>query len=68
MTFEPHTRSPTQHRQKRQDIHRNVLTQLHAEVALVVAKLAEKAAQVVAVEITAKHHKHSANQDKKTMA
>ena len=68
MTFKPHTRSPTQHHQKCQDIHRNVLAKLHAEAALAVAKLAEKAAQVVAMEITAKHHKHSVNQDKKTMA
>ena len=45
-----------------------MLTKLHAEAALMVAKPQEKAAQVVAVENVAKHHKHSTNQDKKTMA
>ena len=35
--------------------------------ALAFTKPAEKVVQVVAVEILAKHHKHSANQDKRTM-
>ena len=70
VTFKPHThnRGPTQHHQKCQDILRNMLTKLHAEAALMVAKPQEKAAQVVAVENVAEHHKHSMNQDKKTMA
>ena len=44
VTFKPHTHtcSPTQHRQKCQDIHRNVLAKLHAEAALAVAKPARK--------------------------
>ena len=50
-----------------QDRHRNVLERLHAEAALAVAKPAEKAVQVVAVEVIAVHHKHSANQGKRTM-
>ena len=70
MTFEPHTHthSPTQHHQKCRDIHQNVQTKLHAEAALVVAKPVEKAEQAVVMEIVAKHHKHSVNRDKKTMA
>ena len=61
------TCSPTQHHQKCQDRHRNVLARLHAGATLAVTKPVGKVVQVVAMEIMAKHHKHSANQDKRTM-
>ena len=48
--------------------HTSKRAKLHAEVALVVAKPAEKVGQAMVVETVAKHHKHSASQDKKTMA